>query len=221
MEKVVLVPREDACMKKQRKVLLFTLGTLPLLVPLLTGQTNLSPAKTQNKTADIEFVTITGGEFLMGCSESDNACKADEKPAHRVRITKPFEIGKFEITQAQWEAVMGSNPSVMRGATRPVESISKGEALEFLNRLNTRNDGYRYRLPTEAEWEYAARAGFEGSIHRQARRHRLVCRQFRRRDTSSRPKETECLGPLRHAGQCPRVGAGLLRRELLHEQSRR
>jgi len=112
--------------------------------------------------SNIEFIKIEPGEFLMGCSDGDNACNADEKPQHRVRITRAFEIGKFEVTQAQWESVMGSNPSVMRGDDRPVESISKREAQEFLDKLNARNDGYRYRLPTEAEWEYAARAGSKG-----------------------------------------------------------
>ena len=86
----------------------------------------------------------------------------DEKPAHRVRITKAFEIGKYEVTQAQWQAVMGTNPSVLCGEDRPVESITKAEAQDFLNKLNARGDGYRYRLPTEAEWEYAARAGSTG-----------------------------------------------------------
>jgi len=107
-------------------------------------------------------VKIEPGEFMMGCSTNDDGCKADEKPAHRVRITKTFEIGKYEVTQTQWQAVMGTNPSVLRGEDRPVESISKGEAQDFLNKLNARSDGYQYRLPTEAEWEYAARAGSTG-----------------------------------------------------------
>src|SRR4030095_5925251 len=128
-------------MKTQGQVFLLPLVMLPLVVP------------------KIEFVKVEPGEFTMGCSDGDTGCNADEKPAHRVRITKAFEIGKFEITQAQWEAVMGSNPSVMRGDNRPVESVSKRDAQEFLDKLNARNDGYRYRLPTEAEWEYAARAG--------------------------------------------------------------
>jgi formylglycine-generating enzyme required for sulfatase activity len=107
----------------------------------------------------IEFVKIAPGEFTMGCSTGDDACDADEKPAHRVQITKAFEIGKYEVTQAQWQAVMGSNPSTIKGDDRPVETVSKNDAHDFLTRLNARNDGYRYRLPTEAEWEYAARAG--------------------------------------------------------------
>ena len=89
----------------------------------------------------------------------DAACAADEKPAHQVQITKPYEIGKYEVTQAQWMAVMGSNPSTTKGDNRPVETVSKNEAQDFLAKLTAMNDSYRYRLPTEAEWEYAARAG--------------------------------------------------------------
>ena len=96
---------------------------------------------------------------MMGCSAGESECQADEKPVHRVQITKAFEIGKYEVTQAQWQAVMGSNPSTIKGDDHPVETISKQEAQDFLAKLTDRNDGYRYRLPTEAEWEYAARAG--------------------------------------------------------------
>ena len=112
--------------------------------------------------AGMEFVRIEPGEFVMGCSEGDGECGADERPAHRVRITRAFEIGKYEVTQAQWTSVMGSNPSSIKDDARPVESVTRPEAQEFLTRLNARNDGYRYRLPTEAEWEYAARAGATG-----------------------------------------------------------
>ncbi len=135
----------------------------------LTGIAALTFAVTilvaQNRSApNIEFVAIQAGEFMMGCSADDTQCNADEKPAHRVQITKSFEMGKFEVTQAQWQAVMGSNPSAMKGDDRPVETVSKDDAHEFLGRLNARNDGYRYRLPTEAEWEYAARAGTTGTF---------------------------------------------------------
>ena len=99
----------------------------------------------------------------MGCSPGDRECGDDEKPAHRVRITRSFELGKYEITQAQWDVVMGANPSEFKGPDRPVEQVSWNDIQDFLRRLNGRNDGYRYRLPTEAEWEYAARAGSETS----------------------------------------------------------
>jgi formylglycine-generating enzyme required for sulfatase activity len=103
----------------------------------------------------MEFVRIPAGEFEMGSNDAD----AGEKPAHRVGISRPFEIGKYEVTQAQWEAVMITNPSYFKDPSRPVESVSWEDAQRFLNALNDKKDGYRYRLPTEAEWEYAARAG--------------------------------------------------------------
>ena len=109
----------------------------------------------------MEFVRVAPGEFTMGCSSNDPQCNGDENPRHRVQITKGFEIGKYEVTQAQWVALMQSNPSSGKGDTRPVESVSKIEAQDFITKLNARNDGYRYRLPTEAEWEYAARAGMD------------------------------------------------------------
>jgi formylglycine-generating enzyme required for sulfatase activity len=123
-------------------------------LPVLAQSPN--PAK---NSLGMEFVKIAPGEFQMGCSMGDNDCDADEKPAHRVQITKAFEIGRYEVTQAQWQSVMGSNPSTIKGDDRPVETVSKNEAHDFLARLTAKNDGYRYRLPTEAEWEYAARAG--------------------------------------------------------------
>src|SRR5580700_3122815 len=128
------------------------------LIPLLAGFSALA------QTPRMEFVKIAPGEFMMGCSTGDNDCNADEKPAHRVQITKPFEIGKYEVTQAQWQAMMGSNPSTIKGDDHPVESVSKDDAHSFLAKLNAQNDGYKYRLPTEAEWEYAARAGTKGPL---------------------------------------------------------
>ena len=147
-------------MKTQGAAFRLLFIALPLLSSALLAQK--TPSTSAPSVAGIEFVKIEPGEFMMGCSTNDDGCKADEKPAHRVRITKTFEIGKYEVTQTQWQAVMGTNPSVLRGEDRPVESISKGEAQDFLNKLNARSDGYQYRLPTEAEWEYAARAGSTG-----------------------------------------------------------
>ena len=112
----------------------------------------------------LEFVEIEPGAFLMGCQSGSGDCGDDERPAHRVRISSGFEIGKHEVSQAQWTAVMGSNPSNFRGAALPVENVSWNRAREFIARLN-RGDGLHvYRLPTEAEWEYAARAGVTGQL---------------------------------------------------------
>ncbi|WP_291529435.1 bifunctional serine/threonine-protein kinase/formylglycine-generating enzyme family protein, partial [Bacteroides sp. UBA939] len=103
--------------------------------------------------AEPEMVYVQGGAFQMG-SESgfDN-----EKPVHQVTVSS-FYIGKYEVTQAQWRSVMGTNPSHFKGDNLPVESVSWTEAREFASRLSTAT-GKRYRLPTEAEWEYAARGG--------------------------------------------------------------
>jgi formylglycine-generating enzyme required for sulfatase activity len=140
-----------------------------LLVGLLVGLSLFAQSPNPTKSAaasagpNIEFVKIAPGEFIMGCSTGDSDCTADERPAHRVQITKAFEIGRYEVTQSQWQAIMGSNPSTIKGDDHPVESVSKNDAHDFLARLNARNDGYKYRLPTEAEWEYAARAGTTGT----------------------------------------------------------
>jgi formylglycine-generating enzyme required for sulfatase activity len=110
-----------------------------------------------------EFVRIDPGTFVMGCAARETQpCNDTEKPAHRVGVTRGFELGRYEVTQAQWEAVMGTNPSALKGPTRPVDNVTWQDAQEFIARLNAGNDGYRYRLPTEAEWEYAARAGSAG-----------------------------------------------------------
>ena len=103
------------------------------------------------------MVTIPGGEFQMGCSPGDNSCYGDEKP-HQVKI-KSFRMGKYEVTQAQWQAVMDANPARFQGDDRPVENVSWNDIQDFLKRLNAGNTGKPYRLPTEAEWEYTARAG--------------------------------------------------------------
>lgn len=105
----------------------------------------------------MEFVAIPAGEFVMG----SEAGEGNERPPHPVRITKPFEMGKYEVTQRQWKEVMGDNPSYFPGEDRPIDNISWEKAQEFIRLLNERNDGFLYRLPTEAEWEYACRA--EGS----------------------------------------------------------
>ncbi len=105
----------------------------------------------------LEMVAVRGGTFTMGSENGDS----DEKPPHQV-TTRDFWIGKFELTQAQWRAVMGTNPSRFKGDDLPVESVSWEDAKEFCRRLNSKlglSEAEGYRLPSEAEWEYAARAG--------------------------------------------------------------
>ena len=110
------------------------------------------------KDCDIcpELVLIPGGQFVMG---DDKSSEKDEKPAHRVSVAG-FLLGKFEVTQGQWRALMGSNPSSFKdcGDNCPVENVSWQDAQAYLKKLSDKT-GQPYRLPTEAEWEYAARAG--------------------------------------------------------------
>ncbi len=136
----------------QRLRIIFTVSSLAALT---IASVNLHA----QYSLQIDFVKIPAGEFMMGCSSGDAMCGADENPRHRVQITKSFEMGKYEITQAQWFSLMQTNPSMNKGDNRPVEMVGKLDIQEFIAKLNSRNDGYRYRLPTEAEWEYAARAG--------------------------------------------------------------
>ena len=106
----------------------------------------------------MDFVRIEAGAFQMGSNSSESV--EDEKPVHPVRISRPFYVGTYEVTQGQWEAVMESNPSRFTGdAARPVENVAWDDVQAFIRQLNTKEGGTRYRLPTEAEWEYAARAG--------------------------------------------------------------
>ena len=105
-----------------------------------------------------EFVRVPGGTFEMGCG-SRSGCDDNEKPVHTVWV-ESFEIGRYEVTQGQWKAVMGSNPSEFSscGEDCPVEKVSWDDAQRFIAKLNTKGQG-KYRLPTEAEWEYACRSG--------------------------------------------------------------
>jgi formylglycine-generating enzyme required for sulfatase activity len=109
----------------------------------------------------MEFVYVPAGSFMMG---SLNGFPVEfEKPVHQVTIREGFYMGKYEVTQAQWRRVMGNNPSKHKGCDQcPVEYVSWYDAQEFIKKLNAQNDGYTYKLPSEAEWEYACRAGTTG-----------------------------------------------------------
>ena len=100
----------------------------------------------------LEMIYIPGGTFMMGSEDYDN-----EKPIHQVTL-KPFLVGKYPVTQAQWEAIMGSNPSGFKGANRPVEMVTWNDAMQCCARLSQLT-GQHYRLLSEAQWEYACRAG--------------------------------------------------------------
>ena len=109
----------------------------------------------------MEFVWIPAGKFRMGSTSSE--AFDDEQPVTQVRISRGFWLGKYEVTQTEWEAVMGSNPSSFNGCGHcPVEEVSWNDVQDFTSRLNAQEGREVYRLPTEAEWEYAARAGTKG-----------------------------------------------------------
>jgi len=114
-----------------------------------------SPPREFTNSVGMKFVWIEPGSFQMGSQHGD----ADERPVHEVTLTKGFYLQATEVTQDQWVAVMGSNPSYFKGPDRPVEQVNWNDVQEFLQRLNEKEKDSRYRLPTEAEWEYACRAG--------------------------------------------------------------
>ena len=110
------------------------------------------------KVVDDQMALVEGGIFTMGCTPEQKNCGADEKPAHPVQV-ESFKIGSYEVTQELWETVMGSNPATFGDCPQcPVETVSWGDIQLFLQKLNTGGNG-RYRLPSEAEWEYASRGG--------------------------------------------------------------
>ena len=106
----------------------------------------------------IDMVRVEAGTFTMGATAEMKDPWDSEKPTHRVTLTNDYYIGKYEVTQALWQAVMGNNPSKLKGDNLPVERVSWDDCQNFLRRLN-RITGKTFRLPTEAEWEYAARGG--------------------------------------------------------------
>jgi len=110
----------------------------------------------------MKLAYIPADEFEMG-SPLDEQGRQEDEFLHRVKLTKPFFIGVTEVTQSQWEAVMGYNRSNFRGEDLPVEKVSWRDAAAFCEKLSEK-EGKRYRLPTEAEWEYACRAGARGAF---------------------------------------------------------
>ena len=136
---------------------------IPLPVPSPLAPSSSPPLPTPSPTGrnsiGMEFVLIHAGEFLMGSNDKFYSERPDH-PVHRVRISKPFYLGQYEVTQGQWQMIMEDNPSLFQGDSNlPVEHVSWEDVQELLRKMNAHEGSARYRLPTEAEWEYAARAG--------------------------------------------------------------
>ena len=136
--------------------LIIAVWVLIVLFPLYS----LAKSKKIANSLEMMFVYIEPGTFMMG-SPSDEPGLDNDETLHRVTLTKGFYMQTTEVTQGQWKAVMGNNPSYFKncGDDCPVERVSWNDAKQFIQRLNQREGGSRYRLPTEAEWEYAVRAG--------------------------------------------------------------
>jgi len=135
----------------------FHLKPTPPAEPLQPGREVIT------NSIGMKLKLIPAGEFSMGSPESEEGRSSDEGPQHRVRITRPFYLGVHEVTQTEYERMMGNNPSHFKAASLPVENASWDDAIEFCRKLSAlpeeRSAGRVYRLPTEAEWEYACRAG--------------------------------------------------------------
>ncbi len=147
----------------KKKPIKIASGVVLMLVLALTGYLTYDAVAVESRTITVngvsfDMVKVEGGTFTMGAtSEQDSDACGNEKPAHEVTLGD-YYIGRYEVTQALWEAVMGSNPSCFKGTDLPVERVSWHDCDKFIKTLNTLT-GLRFRLPTEAEWEYAARGG--------------------------------------------------------------
>ena len=126
--------------------------------PVNPGTARPKTTQSINTGLGMKFILVPAGSFTMG----SNLGFEPERPAHRVTLSRPYYLQSTEVTQAMWKRVMGVNPSRHKGDDLPVENVSWDEVLDFIRRLNSRDGNARYRLPTEAEWEYAARAGGNG-----------------------------------------------------------
>lgn len=122
------------------------------------GSSEITDVFTSSSTG-MEFVLIPAGEFHMNTVSKDKDRSDYESQAHKVTIKNSFYMGKSSVTQKQWKNIMGTSPSHFKGETRPVEMISWEEVQEFVQKLNAIENTDKYRLPSEAEWEYACRAG--------------------------------------------------------------
>lgn len=121
----------------------------------ISGNTITIPVK---DGISIEMVKVEAGTFMMGATSKDGNVEDNEKPVHKVTLTRNYYIGKYEVTQALWQVIMGTNPSKNRNAKYPVEMVSWNDCQKFISKLNEITNR-QFRLPTEAEWEYAAIGG--------------------------------------------------------------
>ena len=202
-----------------------------------TAQPSASGAEKELITNSIgmKLKLIPAGSFLMGATPDDTGAYKDEKPQHKVTITRPFYLGVYEVTQYEYRQMMGENPSSFKDSELlPVEQVSWLDAVKFCNKLSERErrkpyykieeeavtvlGGNGYRLPTEAEWEYACRApqNPEEAMEHPFGNHDTGLEDYawfeqalRGKDAPGRAEEAQPLGPVRYAGQRVGVVPGL------------
>ena len=139
-------------------------SVVEIMGPPATGNTEFQKTSSEERWKEqkemltnsigTKFALIPAGEFIMGSEDFDWS-----KPVHTVKIRTPFYLGIYPVTQREWNAIMGNNPSKFNGNDLPVESVSWNEVQDFIKKLNEKEGANKYRLPSEAEWEYATRAG--------------------------------------------------------------
>ncbi len=133
-----------------------------LFTPFVAAQESPKPGDMVANSVGMKLAWIPAGEFSMG-SPAEEALREGDERRHLVRIAQPFRMSTTEVTQAQWSAVMGPRKCAFEGADRPIDSVSWTDAAAFCQKLS-QMEGKTYRLPTEAEWEYACRAGATGAF---------------------------------------------------------
>ena len=162
-QKTIVIPPPPPQTSQNPFQQIFQFISPPTNPPKPAANTNLNINPISSFTEDLgkgvklEMIAIPGGTFLMGSPENEAERLSYESPQHQVTVPS-FFIGKYQLTQAQYQAIMGANPSSFKGNNRPVENVSWDDAVAFCKKLNQKT-GKNYRLPSEAEWEYACRAG--------------------------------------------------------------
>lgn len=149
------------CVPKQVKLTEGTKEEITLIEETYKKQPSSSASSITIPVKDgisIEMVKVEGGTFMMGATPEMKNSWTEERPIHQVTLTNDYYIGKYEVTQSLWCALMDNNPSYFKGDNLPVEQVSWDDSQKFINKLNDIT-GRKFRLPTEAEWEYAARGG--------------------------------------------------------------
>ncbi len=153
------------------------------------------PPKATTNSIGLLLILLPAGTFTMGGDWDAEQADENELPKHTVKFSTPFYVGAYPVTQSQWKTVMSSNPSHFTGDDRPVECVSHGDAQAFIDTLNKLEDTTAYQLPTEAQWEYAARAGSQSTYCYGPEKRKLTDYAWFRHNSG---QETHPVGQLHH-----------------------